>query len=95
MKSKKSAKNIIFWVLGISFLAFFVFLTVETATSGATLSYLEKQEQNLSRENSDLEDSIVKASSLNGFEKKSAELGFVKPSQILYINGKEEVAKLP
>jgi len=95
MKNKKSGKNIIFWVLGISFLAFFVFLTVETATSGATLSYLEKQEQSLGRENSDLEDAIVKASSLNGFEKKSAELEFVKPSKILYINGKEEVAKLP
>jgi len=76
-------------------LALFVFLTVETATSGATLANLEKQETRLIQENAGLKDEIVRASSLNGFEKKSAELGFVKPSKILYITTTEEVAKLP
>lgn len=76
-------------------MACFVFLTVETATSGAVLAKMESREASLMRENSDLKDAVVRASSLNDVEKKSQELGFVKPSKILYINGSEEVAKLP
>ena len=76
-------------------MACFVFLTVETATSGAVLAKLENQEAGLLQENSDLKDAVVRASSLNGVEKKSVELGFVKPSKILYISSIEEVANLP
>ena len=92
---KKSIKPTLFWILGISFLACFVFLTVETATSGAVLAGLEGREASLAQENSDLKDAVVRASSLGGVEKKSTEMGFVKPSKILYINGSAEVAKLP
>ena len=95
MKTKKSFKPTFIWILGISFLACFVYLTVETATSGAVLAGLETKEASLLQENSDLKDAVVNASSLNGIEKKSLELGFVKPSKILYINSTEEVAKLP
>ena len=84
-----------FWILGITLLACFVFLTVEMATSGAVLAKAESREATLLQENSDLKDAVVRASSLNGVEKKSLEMGFVKPSKILYINGSEEVAKLP
>lgn len=73
----------------------FIYLTVETATSGAVLSDLEHREAVLTEENRALNDAIVKASSLNGLEVKTGELGFSKPSNILYITGKEEVAKLP
>ena len=95
MKKNKSFKTTLFWILGISFMACFVFLTVETATSGAVLAKLENQEAGLLQENSDLKDAVVRASSLNGVEKKSVELGFVKPSKILYISSIEEVANLP
>lgn len=92
---KKSIKPTLFWILGITLLACFVFLTVETATSGAVLAKMESRELSLAQENADLKDALVRASSLNGVEKKSVEMGFVKPSKILYINGSEEVAKLP
>jgi len=95
MKKNKSFKTTLFWILGISFMACFVFLTVETATSGAVLAKLENQEAGLLQENSDLKDAVVRASSLNGVEKKSVELGFAKPSKILYISSIEEVANLP
>ena len=92
---KKSIKPTLVWILGITLLACFVFLTVETATSGAVLAKLESREASLAQENADLKDAVVRASSLNGVEKKSVEMGFIKPSKILYINGSEEVAKLP
>jgi len=92
---KKTFKPTIFWILGITLMASFVYLTVETATSGAVLAKTESREAALVQENSDLKDTVVRASSLNGVEKKSVEMGFVKPSKILYINGSEEVAKLP
>ena len=95
MKNKKTFKPTLFWILGIAFMACFVFLTVETATSGAVLAKAESREATLLQENSDLKDAVVRASSLNDVEKKSLEMGFVKPSKILYINGSEEVAKLP
>ncbi len=95
MKTKKSLKPILFWVPAVSLLACFVFLTVETATSGAVLAKLESRESSLIQENSDLKDAVVKASSLNGVEKKSTEMGFVKPSKILYIGSQDEVARLP
>jgi len=95
MKNKKTFKPTLFWILGIALTACFVFLTVETATSGAVLAKEESREATLLQENSDLKDAVVRASSLNGVEKKSLEMGFVKPSKILYINGSEEVAKLP
>jgi hypothetical protein len=73
----------------------FVYLTVETATSGAVLSDLERKETLLTEENRELSETIAKASSLNILETKTTELGYNKPSNILYITGKEEVAKLP
>jgi hypothetical protein len=94
-KNIKSTKKILAWTLGCIVLALFVFLTIETATSGATLANLEKKETAFAQENADLQDAIVRASSLNGFEKRSLELGFVKPTKILYITTTEEVAKLP
>ena len=95
IKNKKSKNNILFWVGLIAFVAFFVFLTVETATSGASLAKLEQDEATLIQENRDLEDAVVTSSSLNGYEEKSQELGFVKPSKIFYINPSDVVAKLP
>ena len=84
-----------FWVVVGIFLVTTVAFTIETATSGAVLAKEESREATLLQENSDLKDAVVRASSLNGVEKKSLEMGFVKPSKILYINGSEEVAKLP
>ena len=91
----KKPKTILFWSLGIVLVVLFTFLTVETATSGAVLAKLEDEESSLLQQNKELEEAIVKASSLNDLENRSSELGFAKSSQILYISGSSEVAKLP
>lgn len=92
---KTSFKSVFLWLALVALVAGFVYLSVETATSGAVLVNLESQEGALSEENKNLKDAIVKSSSLNNLEARTEVLGFVKPARILYITGKEEVAKLP
>ncbi len=94
-KDRFSLKSLLVFGGAAVILAGFIYLTVETATSGAVLSDLEHKEAVLTEENRELQDSIAKASSLNNLEGKTQELGFNKPSNIIYITGKEEVAKLP
>jgi hypothetical protein len=95
IKKQKNNKTFIVWFLAILAIAGVVILTVETVTSGAELAALEKNERTLLDEKRVLEERMAKNSSLNEFEKKAEELGFAKTSKILYISGKEEVAKLP
>ena len=95
IKKSKKTKTYLWWGAGIVLMALFTYLTIETATSGATLAKLEKDESTLVQQNKELEEQIVKSSSLNGLEKRSTELGFAKPAKILYINTTSEVAKLP
>lgn len=90
-----SFKSVFLWVALVALVAGFVYLSVETATSGAVLANFESQEGALSEENKNLKDALVKSSSLNNLEARTESLGFVKPARILYITGKEEVAKLP
>jgi hypothetical protein len=92
---KYGIKKVLLTFLGIIVVGGFTFVTIETATSGAELSALERKESVLAEENRNLKDSIVKDSSLIEIDQKSQELGFTKPSQIIYINGKEEFAQLP
>lgn len=94
VKNKKN-KTFLLWGVGIVLMALYTYLTVEMVTSGAILAKLEKDESALLQQNKEMQESIVRESSLNGFEKRSQELGFVKPAKILYINSQEEVAKLP
>lgn len=94
-RDRLSPKSILLFGGLTVIVAGFIYLTVETATSGAVLSDLEHKEAVLTEENRTLSDAITKASSLNSLEVKTGELGFSRPSNILYITGKEEVAKLP
>jgi len=72
-----------------------VYLTIETATSGANLAALSQREAVLIRENDSLASELVKNSSLNGLGEKSEEMGFVKPQVVIYISEKDAVANLP
>ncbi|MGB6838889.1 MAG: hypothetical protein WBD86_01535 [Microgenomates group bacterium] len=80
-------------------LAFFViatvFFTIEVSTLGAGLAYLEQEEANLIKEKQTLSGELVGASSLNEIGEKAKDLGFIKPSNVIYISEKEAVAKLP
>jgi Tfp pilus assembly protein PilN len=72
-----------------------VFFAVEQATRGSEIAMLEKEEAVLTNQKKELTERLVQISSLNETEKKAAELGFVKPTNLIYISEKEAVAKLP
>jgi cell division protein FtsL len=72
-----------------------VYVTIEAATSGAKLAELERRAAELSEENQRLSGEIVRSSSLRDLGEKAEEMGFSKPSEVVYISEKEAVAKLP
>lgn len=72
-----------------------VLMTVVTATSGAEVSNLQKEEAQLSDQKRYLEDTLVKTLSMSELQAKSAELGYVKPGNLVYVAPPEAVAKLP
>jgi hypothetical protein len=72
-----------------------VFMTVATATSGAEVSNLQKEEATLSDQKRYLEDTLVKTISMSQLQEKSAGLGYGKPVNLVYVAPPEAVAKLP
>ena len=72
-----------------------VLMTVVTATSGAEVSALQKQEAVLSDQKRLLENTLVKTLSMNDLQEKSVGLGYEKPVNLVYIAPPEAVAKLP
>jgi len=95
-RTKRKIKNTTILLPILAVLAFVVvFLTIEAATSGAQVVQFEQEEAVLTKQNRELSDQLVKASSLITLGEEAEILGFKKPSQIIYITEKEIVAKLP
>lgn len=69
-----------------------LFLTIETVATGSDLVGLQKQSDQLLSQQRELKSYLVSELSLSGLETKSIELGFVKPSNLLYIKDNESVA---
>ena len=95
IKNPKTKRGIFCWLTLAVFVISVVVFTIETATSGARLAKLEKEERQLSAENAELSARLVEYSSLTVLEGKSGELGFSTPQKIIYIGREESVAKLP
>ena len=91
---KNSRKYILIVFLGV-LAASSVLMTVVTATSGAEVSNLQKEEAQLSDKKRYLEDNLVKTLSMNELQEKSAGLGYGKPVNLVYVAPPEAVAKLP
>ena len=81
----------LFGVLAISS----VIMTVVSATSGAEISKLQKEEAKLTDDKRYLENMLVKTLSMNQLQEKSGSLGFGKPVNLIYVTQPEAVAKLP
>lgn len=84
-------------LLGIcSFLTIFsIFMTIETASVGNTMSKEEQNEAILLSRKHDLEEMAVKGISLSELETKASTLGFSKATNLLYISNVSSVANLP
>lgn len=72
-----------------------VVMTIETATSSMEMSKLEGKESELLKQKKELEEMLVRSMSLGELHEKSAELGFTKSKELVYITPAESVAKLP
>jgi hypothetical protein len=72
-----------------------ILMTVVSATSGAEVSSLQKQEALLLDYKRSLEDTLVKTLSINQLQEKGNQLGYVKPASLVYVAPPEAVAKLP
>lgn len=80
---------------GIGLLVFGLYYIIESVSLGAQLAQIKREEYKLMEENRELSDSLIGTTSLTSFEKKTEELGFVKPSEIVYLKGEAQVANLP
>jgi hypothetical protein len=72
-----------------------VFFAIEASTLGAHLAKLESEETMLIKEKQEYSNQLVNSSSLSGMGEKAEQLGFKKPSNVIYISEKDVVAKLP
>jgi cell division protein FtsB len=72
-----------------------VIMTIDVSATGAQISALQKKEEILLSENRVLEGELTKTSSVSGLQEKSAELGFVKPTETVYLSGVAPVANIP
>ena len=80
---------------GVSLLVLGVYYIIESVSLGAELAKIQREERKLVEENRDLSDSLIGSSSLSSFEKKTEELGFLKPESVVYLKGETQVANLP
>lgn len=95
-KTRHSVSKPIIWVTGLFLLVLAVFTMIESVTTGAELSKILSDKAKYAKENQDLANDLIKSSSLNQIGDKADVLGYVKPSNVVYI-AKESgfAAKLP
>lgn len=81
--------------VAIGFLASIIYVTAEASSAGARLASLTQQEARLAQENKALADELVRLGSLIDLEEKASELGYMKPSKIMYVEQTEVAINLP
>ncbi|MBI2103695.1 hypothetical protein HYT59_01680 [Candidatus Woesebacteria bacterium] len=97
-QTKNKIRYLRLYVIGVPIAVFIilnVYWAIGAASFGARLANLEQKAFNLQKENSELSSQLIGATSLGSLSVKTESMGFVKPSQIVYINEGELVAKLP
>lgn len=72
-----------------------IFLTIETATTGVEIARLEGTESTLLNQKQVLDGSLVKRLSVVQLQEKGVELGYAKPTELIYVTEVAPVAKLP
>ncbi|OGM31233.1 hypothetical protein A2630_04390 [Candidatus Woesebacteria bacterium RIFCSPHIGHO2_01_FULL_44_10] len=71
-----------------------VILAIDSSAKGAVLASLENESVTLEKENRQLKDDLVSATSLTNTQKIAEEAGLIKPEKIIYLNILEPVASL-
>jgi cell division protein FtsL len=95
MKNKFNLKSLRVYILsGICgvLAVLSIFMTIETATSGAEIADLQKKEAQLTSQQQDIEENLVENLSVNSLREKSTEMGFTKVGNLVYVANAENVA---
>jgi hypothetical protein len=71
-----------------------VFFTIQTSAMGAELSLYEHKSIELTKENQELKTALVSQSSLSETQEKAEELGYVRPSTIVFVKENAPVTAL-
>lgn len=64
-----------------------LYLTIQSATAGVTLSQLEKERIQLARENQMLSHNLAQKTSLSSIQIQAHDLGFFENPQTVYLGG--------
>ena len=72
-----------------------IYMTIENATSGIEVSNIRSKEIVLANQKRELEGTLIKTMSVSGLEVKSEEMGYIKPSVLVYVAPAKPVAQLP
>jgi hypothetical protein len=71
-----------------------IFMTIDSAASGTEMANLENKETSLMTEQQQLQQDLVQNLSVSSLQEKSAELGFTKISNLVYVSEGVPVARL-
>ena len=72
-----------------------IFMTIQSAATGAEVADLQKKESVLIGQERDLQEALVQSLSVNSLQIKSAEMGFTKINNLVYVADGIPVARLP
>ena len=89
--SVKSIKNYILVIVCGVLVVASVLMTVDTAASGDEIASLQKTEVNLTDQKRVLQESLVKGISMAQLQERSVELGFVKPTNLVYVSNSDNM----
>ena len=79
-------------VTSILFAISSVFLTIESVTTSAEVASLQTKQAVHSSQRRDLQEDLVKITSTSGLEEEAKLLGFIKPSDLIYLGETTNVA---
>lgn len=85
-------KKKILIITSVVFVISSVLLTIESVTTSAEVSSLQTKQAALAASRRDLQGDLVKAVSTSDLTAKGEDLGFVKPSNLIYLEGTTNVA---
>jgi hypothetical protein len=87
-------KRMFGWVVLAVLVIVQVFFTIQTSAMGAELSLYEHKSIELTKENQELKTALVSQSSLSETQEKAQELGYARPSTIVFVKENAPVTAL-
>jgi len=79
----------------VAIIAAQVFFAIQSSSLGMKLASLEEERLAITKQNDDISKNLIESTSLIKIQEESQKLGFARPTNMVYINPEESVARLP